>query len=99
MEHTAWALVQHIKPYHPEGDKTRSLTEFVLWIHTTQQEAARHKADFLLRHGLDNRLEVRKVGEESWSTRYGHTPKEKPPAVKTAEAPIEEPKQIERAIS
>lgn len=82
-DHTAWAVVQHCEPYHPEGDKSRTSTEFVYWIFTTREEAARRKARLLLSHHLDRRIEVRKVNEESWSIRFG---------AKTKPAPKEEEK-------
>ena len=69
-EHTAWAVVQHTEPYHPEGDPTRTATEFVHWIFATREAAARRKADLLIRTA-NFRVEVRQVPEESWDSKYG----------------------------
>ena len=75
MEHTAWAVVQHTEPYHPEGDKTRTTTEYVHWIYADRAEAAKHKAVYILRSKKFN-VEVRKVNEKSWDTEYGAKKKE-----------------------
>lgn len=64
-----YAVIHHTKPYHPEGDPNRTTDEFVYWIFETKEEACRKKADLLLFHGLDRRLSVRKVEEESWDTK------------------------------
>lgn len=63
-----WAVIGHTKPYHPEGDPTRTTDEFVFWVYGTQQEASRKKAGLLLFHRLDRRISVREVEEEPWLT-------------------------------